>query len=286
MDNAARRIRQLLSLTLDKGYLAPDHAMAVASKLLEAEPLPDPFALLGTAFIRHAVTLDPFDREKIRLASEVNTRVPHNPFSLWIAMAEDLTANDPVPENIPAPHLDTASHDEILEYMNAQPANAMRYPTMLHLWQAGRYDTFEQAVQIMSGSHSGLLAGPTMAWGAWFANKPLLAEMLLDESVPNFLTLNLQAQMAKGDEKTVLLHASLEIEPFQPATIMALHGNTPISDSHTALGRRMQLADLEQQDDRDLTDTHPDFTSILSELLPYFPPTVRDFWHELLPYQQ
>lgn len=226
MHNAAQLIRQIITLTRNSGYLAPDHAMAVAGNILDAHPLPDAFALLAPALMRHAAIFDPFDREKLRLAEDLNSRVAHAPFTQWIHTAQDLTTREPVPENIPYPDTETASPKAFVDYLEHQPANVSRFPILLHLWQSGAKEALIQAIQIMSGSPSGLLAAPTMAWGAYSAGEPILAEMLLDEGVDNFLTHNLRAKLAldKGQHDTAIQHflTSLETELFQPAVIEQL----------------------------------------------------------------
>lgn len=109
MDNTAQRIRQVIALMLKRGFLAPDHAMAVANNLLEAQPLSDAFAFMGAGLVRQSVILDPFDREKVRLADKINERINHRPFSLWLTKAKDLTAKEPVPDNTPQPNCTSAS---------------------------------------------------------------------------------------------------------------------------------------------------------------------------------
>lgn len=246
MHNAARLAHQIITLTRNNGYLAPDHAMAVAGNILDAQPLPDAFAALAPALIRHAAIFDPFDREKIRLAEDVNSRIAHQPFTEWIAIAKDLTRQEPVPENLPYPDTANAPASAFIQYMESQPANVSRFPILLHLWQAGEHDALLAAIQIMSGSPSGLLAGPIMAWGAYSAGETVLAEMLLDEGVTSFLTHNLRARMTMDTGNTGLAAdhflASLEAEPFQPVVIEQLAelktaqpAPSPGADSHVCL---------------------------------------------------
>lgn len=223
MHNGAALVRQIIHLVRNSGYLAPDHAVSVAGNILDAKPLPDAFALLAPALIRQAAMFDPFDREKLRLARDVDGRIGHEPFSRWLQTARDLTHAEPIPENIPQPDPKSASPDEFVAYMESQPANIIRLPVLLHLWQAGARDALTAATRIMAASPSGLLAGPLMAWGAYCAGELLLAEMLLDEGVDNFLAHNLRARLAldDGDIDTARAHllASLETEPLQPAVI-------------------------------------------------------------------
>lgn len=247
--------------------------------------MPDAFALVGAALIRQAAILDPFDREKLRLADDISAKVPNRPFGLWLAMAKDLTKQDPLPENVQEPVLAEASLTEIVDWLNAQPSNAMRYHVMLKLWHTGAFEPFEQAVQIMSASPSGLLAAPVMAWGAYFAGKPLLAEMLLEEGVPAFPGHNLRAHMAfeNGEKETAVHHlqASLVAEPLQPFCLMALRNQQTIADTHVRLGKRMSMADLET------TNTEPTGNGLgkaVEELLPTLPQVVGDFWKDILPY--
>lgn len=226
MHNAAQLVSQILDMVRNAGYLAPDHAVSVAGNILQAHPLPDAFAVLAPALIRHAAIFDPFDREKLRLARDVNDRVPHPPFSKWLRTATELTNQEPVAENIPYPDPDSAGPDEFVAYLERQPANAARLPVLLHLWQHGAADETIRAIRIMAASPSGLLAAPVMAWGAYAANEPLLARMLLDEGVDAFPAHNLRARLAldKGDTAVARNHllASLEMEPFQPAIIEQL----------------------------------------------------------------
>ncbi|QJB58459.1 glycosyltransferase [Pseudodesulfovibrio sp. zrk46] len=246
MSNASRLTQQIITLVRNSGYLAPDHAMAVAGNILEAQPLPDAFAHLAPALIRHAAIFDPFDREKIRLAEDVNSRIAHQPFTEWLQVAKRLVEQEPVPELIPFPNNETAQASEYVEYMRQQSANDNRLPVLLHLWQTGARDELLEGIRIMAASPAGLLAGPTMAWGAYSAGENELAQMLLDESVTNFLSHNLRARFAMdaGDTDAARehLHASLEAEPFQPAIIeqlAALHeaDNTtpPGQDTHICL---------------------------------------------------
>lgn len=246
MHNAAKLIRQLITLIRNSGYLAPDHAMAVAGNILDAHPLPDAFAMLAPALMRHAAIFDPFDREKIRLAEDLNNRVSHAPFTDWVLTAGRLTSQEPVPENIPYPDAKTAQPSEFIHYLESQPANVSRFPILLHLWQSGAKDELIQAIQIISGSPSGLLAAPTMAWGAYSAGETLLAEMLLEEGVDSFLAHNLRAKLAldanQMNQAEQYLLTSLEAEPLQPAVIeqlAKLRSSVPIAlpdeDTHICL---------------------------------------------------
>lgn len=280
MHNATRRIRQIIALVLDKGYLAPDHAVAVAGKLLETCPLPDAFTLLGAAILRHAAILDPFKRETVRLAGEVNRRVPHQPFTVWLETAEELASREPIPESL-APPPRTASPDDHIAYLKAQPANSLRYPIMLRLWQSGDHETFEQAVQIMSASPTGLICAPTMAWGAFFANRPLLAHLLLEEGVPNFLGHALRARLAPRNERNGLLHAGLAAEPFQPSVLSALATGRGLARAHRTLGKPMRPKDLRNGNVPDLDAMHPRFIQDLDIILTALPPSAADFWREL-----
>lgn len=224
MHNAARLVSRLVHLTRNSGYLAPDHATAAAGTLLEARPLTPPLAALGSALVRHAAAFDPFDRDTLRLAEDVNRTLGHPPMGHWLTRARRLTDAEPVPENIDPP--DATTPDDLLAYVLAQPANAHRYPAVLALWRAGARQQLVRAIEVMAASPSGLLAGPMLAWGAHGAGEPLLAGMLLDESVPNFTAHNLHARMAldKGDTTAARDHllASLDAEPFQPAAVELL----------------------------------------------------------------
>ncbi|ADU63361.1 MAG: glycosyltransferase [Pseudodesulfovibrio sp.] len=226
MTNAARLVSRLVERTRASGYLAPDHALAAAGTLLEARPLTPVLAALGSALIRHAAIFDPFDRDTLRLARDVNHSLGHPPMGEWLDRAHQLTDAEPVPENIDLPDMQAASPDALIAYMQAQPANACRYPALLALWRLGARGQLLRAVEIMAASPSGLLAGPVLAWGAYGAGEPLLARMLLDESVPAFPGLNLRARLAldQGDMAAARQHlaASLDAEPFQPAVIEQL----------------------------------------------------------------
>lgn len=226
MSNALQLIRQILTLTRHNGYLAPDHAMAVAGNILDAQPLPDAFAMLAPALIRHAALFAPFDRDKIRLADDVNSRIAHPPFTEWLKTAKQLNDREPVPDNIAYPDTETAPPAAFADYMKQQPANANRLPVLLHLWQSGARAELIEGIRIMAGSPSGFLAAPIMAWGAYSADEPLLAEMLLDEGVTSFLAYNLRSRLAldKGETEEARQHLldSLEAEPFQPAAIEQL----------------------------------------------------------------
>ncbi|QGY38726.1 hypothetical protein GM415_00745 [Pseudodesulfovibrio cashew] len=289
MNDAAWRIRRIVTLLLDRGYLAPDHAMAVASKLLEVEPLTDGFALLGAALTRQAATLAPFDREKLRLAKEVDSRIPHPFFSGWVEVALRLTDKEPIPARLTMPDRQRASAGAFLEYMHNQPSNLHRFHALLHLRQAGESEAFEQGVQIITSSHSGLLAGPIMAWGAYLAGKPLLAEMLLDEGVICFLTHNLRAQMAfeKGErgEAAAQLHTSLELEPLQPVLIemlAAIKGGAQRSHelemAHNRIGQKAALSDLAEMESTGVETQALRFSQTLDAVLPTLPAGPRDFW--------
>ncbi|MFH1913350.1 MAG: glycosyltransferase [Pseudomonadota bacterium] len=226
MDNAARLVSRLVTLTRNSGYLAPDHATAAAATLLDARPLTPPLAALGSGLVRHAAIFDPFDRDTIRLAEDVNRTLGHPPMGHWLVQARRLTDSEPVPENIAPPDPRTAAPDDLLAHVRAQPANAHRYPVLLALWRACAREQLIKAIEIMAASPSGLLAGPMLAWGAYGAGEPLLAQMLLDESVPAFPAHTLRARMAldQGDAAGARTHllASLGAEPFQPAVIEQL----------------------------------------------------------------
>lgn len=223
MHNSSRIVRQLITLVRNSGYLRPDHAMAVTGNILDAHPLPDAFGVLSPALIRHAALFDPFDREKLRLAEDVNRRVSHEPFTHWLDSARRLTDKDPIPENVPAPDPNTAPPEAFIQYLQRQPCNDNRFSALLHLWQTGAREAFLEGVQIISASPSGLLAAPIMAWGAYAANEKPLATMLLEESIETFQSINLRARMALDSNDTEqalnLLRRSLEAEPFQPALI-------------------------------------------------------------------
>lgn len=246
MHNSSRLVRQLINLVRNSGYLRPDHAMAVAGNILDARPLPDAFAALSPALIRHAALFDPFDREKLRLADDVNSRVPHEPFTHWLDSARRLIDKDPIPENITTPAPATATPEAFLQYIQEQPSNDNRFSAMLHLWQTGAREAFLESIQIITASPSGLLAAPVMAWGAYAANQTDLAAMLLDEGAKTFQSVNLRARMAfdNGDTKQgiELLRESLDIEPLQPAVIEQLASlihmdasPAPTSDTHICL---------------------------------------------------
>ncbi|CCH48215.1 glycosyltransferase [Pseudodesulfovibrio piezophilus] len=226
MHTVTSLIQQLITLTRNTGYLTPDHAMAVAGNILEARPLPDALAALAPALLRHATIFDPFDREKIRLAHEINERIPHPPFSQWIRHARALTKDEPIPENIPFPDVSTASAQECIAFIAHQTANSHRYPILLHLWQTGAGPELIKAIRILAASPSGMLAAPLMAWGAYAAGKPLLTEMLLEEGVDSFVAHNLRARIALDSgihaKAVEYLRTSLEAEPFQPAIIEQL----------------------------------------------------------------
>ena len=244
MHNVPQLVSQILDMVRNSGYLAPDHAVSVAGNILEARPLPDAFAALAPALIRHAAIFDPFDREKLRLAADVDGRVPHPPFSRWIKTAMELTDREPVAENLPHPDPQTASPEDFLAYLERQPANASRFPVLLHLWQAGEGEALIRAIRIMAGSPSGLLAAPVMAWGAYAAGEPMLAQMLLDEGVDAFPARNLRARLAldAGDHAAARDHllASMDGEPFQPGVIeqlarLHLDDVSPGHDVHVCL---------------------------------------------------
>lgn len=226
MHNGAALVRQIIHLARNSGYLAPDHAVSVAGNILDAKPLPDEFAVLAPALIRMAALFDPFDREKLRLARDVDGRVAHASFTRWLDQARQLTDGEPVPDNLPHPDPQGAPPAAFVEYIEAQSANVSRLPVLMHLWQAGARDELVRAIRIMAASPSGLLAGPLMAWGAYGAGEPLLAQMLLDEGVENFLASNLRARLALDVADTHAardhLLQSLEAEPFQPAIIEQL----------------------------------------------------------------
>jgi len=226
MHNAARLVSRLVTRTRSSGYLAPDHATAAAGTLLEARPLAPPLAALGSGLVRHAAVFDPFDRDTLRLAEDIDRTLGHPPMGDWLVTARAMTDAEPVPENIAPPDPRTAEPDALLAHVLAQPANAHRYPILLALWRLGARDQLIRAIEIMAASPSGLLAGPVLAWGALGAGEPLLARMLLDEAVPAFPGHNLRARMAldQGDAATARAHllASLDAEPFQPAVIEQL----------------------------------------------------------------
>ena len=226
MHNGSQLVSRILDMVRASGYLAPDHAVSVAGNILDAHPLPDAFAALAPALIRHAAVFDPFDREKLRLAADVDGRVSHPDFSRWLKTAVELTDREPMPENLGHPDPESASPEDFVAYMERQPANVSRFPVLLHLWQAGDGDALVRAIRIVAASPSGLLAAPVMAWGAYAAGDPLLAQMLLDEGVDAFPARNLRARLAMdaGDHDAARDHllASLEAEPFQPGVIEQL----------------------------------------------------------------
>jgi len=292
MDDSKRRILRLINLMRERGHLAPDHATAAAGKLLEAEPLPPGFAFVAAGLVRHAAILDPFDREKARLASDVNAPMRHAPFDSWLRLARELTEDEPIPENIPMPGEPAA----LVEYMKRQPANAMRLPALLRLAGMGANDSFQAGIQYLSGSQSGLLAAPIMAWHAHFLGETLLAEMLLDEGVHSFPADNLRALFAlksgDRDAASVWLVDSLESEPFQPAILEILAGldraapqaaATKLELLHGRIARRMNLADMEAIN-RDLRDQGGvDFLLSLAKAMPACRANALVFWQTLAP---
>lgn len=292
MDDSKRRILRLINLMRERGHLAPDHATAAAGKLLEAEPLPQGFAFVAAALVRHAAILDPFDRDKLRLASDVNAPMRHIQFDGWLRHARELTEDEPIPENIPMPGEPAA----LVDYMARQPANAMRLPALLRLAGTGDADAFQAGVQFLSGSRSGLLVAPVMAWHAHFLGESLLAEMLLDEGVHSFPAVNLRALLAlrSGDRETaaIWLVDSLELEPFQPAILELLaemDRSAPqaaaarLEQLHGRIARRMNLADMEAIN-RDLRDQGgEDFLLSLAKALPSCRANALVFWRTLTP---
>lgn len=287
MTETALRIRRLINLMRERGHLAPDHATASASKLLEAEPLVPGFAFVAASLVRHAAVLAPFDREKRRLAKDVNAPMRHNPFDDWLWRADDLTHSDPVPENVPMP----ADSAALVTYIEAQPANELRLPALLRLRRLGDNERFQAGVQLLSGSPSGLLAGPIMAWQAHFLNEELLAQMLLDEGVLSFPALNLRGLLAikagNLDEGRRQLIDSLEEEPFQPAIIELLANgiskDTParLEALHDKLGQPMSLEDVEKVNDELKNDVSPHFPYLLAKVLPSLRANATVFWQTL-----
>jgi len=290
MDSTTKRIRRTITLLRHRGYLAPDHATASASKLLEAEPTPPGFAFVAAALLRHAAILDPFDRDKLRLAEEVNASMRHAPFDQWAATARKMTDTEPIPEGMLMP----GTPEGLVDYIKRQPANILRLAALLRIRRAGDNHAFEAGVQHISGSSSGLLAAPIMAWHAHFLGKSLLAEMLLDEGVPNFLTHNLRALMAleahKSESAARYLTNSLEMEPFQPGIIevlSAIHEAIPkavvtrLQDQHARVANKMSLEDM-REINRDLRDDPvDDFLRILGQGIPSFKANATVFWQTL-----
>ncbi len=226
MHNAAHRVSRLIHLTRASGDLAPDHALAAAGTLLEARPLTPGLAALGAGLVRHAAIFDPFNRDTIRLATDMHRTIGHPPMEDWLTQARTLNDTEPLPEPMAPPDTDSADPDALLDYIRAQPANAYRYPVLLRVWQSGMRGPLLGGIKAVASSESGPLAGPTLAWGAYGAGEPELAEQLLDHAVPSFAGLNLRARMAMDrDDRAqagLFLRASLEMEPFQPAAIELL----------------------------------------------------------------
>lgn len=292
MDESKQRILRLIHLMRERGHLAPDHATAAAGKLLEAEPLPQGFAFVAAGLVRHAAILDPFDRDKTRLAADVNAPMRHAPFDAWLRLARELTEDEPVPENIPMP----GEPGELVDYMALQPANVMRLPALLRLAAKGETDSFQAGIQFLSGSRSGLLAAPLLAWHAHFLGERFLAEMLLDEGVHSFPADNLYALFAlkSGDreEATFRLADSLESEPFQPAIMELLAEMDTLTPQvaaaklerlHEKIARRMDLAEMEAIN-RDLRDQGGEyFLHALGKALPICRANATVFWQTLVP---
>ena len=242
MQIITQRVAQIVNLARQSGYISPDHAISIAGDILETRPLPPEFTRLAPALIRQASIYNPFERETVRLASQITEQTGNPPFAKWVAMALNMTNSEPVPENIPYPDIETASADDFVAYMEAQEANVDRLPILTHLWQTGERDGLLRAIEIMAASQAGMLAAPIMAWGAYGAGETHLAQMLLDEGVENFIGLNLRARLALDDGQTDLamtnLIMSLDHEPFQPAVIELLAELTaaaelPIPDDDT-----------------------------------------------------
>ncbi len=226
MNLVTQKVTQILNLTRQVGFIAPDHAIAIAGSILETRPLPPEFTRLAPALIRQAAVFNPFDQETVRLAWDISKQTENPPFSAWVGTAMEITEAEPVPDNLPYPDTETASADDFIAYLEAQQANDNRWPILLHLWQKKERAALLRAIEIMAASPGGLLAAPLMAWGAYSAGEPLLAQMLLDEGVDNFMTLNLRARLAWDEgqlvrAKTFLLQ-SLDHEPFQPTAIELL----------------------------------------------------------------
>lgn len=108
MHNATRRIRQIIALVLDKGYLAPDHAVAVAGKLLETCPLPDAFTLLGDT--------DP--EQSLPTSGYLNV--------FFDARSPDLPAQLCEPGRFLVSHVDAPLVEE-----RPTPAEAVQYPAVV-----------------------------------------------------------------------------------------------------------------------------------------------------------
>jgi|GEM_PF-2705047 len=290
MSNTARRIRLTIQLLHERGHLAPDHAMASAAKLMETTPLPPGFAFASAGLLRHAAILAPFDRNKLRLAEDVNTPMRHVPFDKWLSTAHQLTDLEPVPENLPMP----TTPEDLVRYMETQTANVMRLPALLRLRHLGDIDAFQAGVQTISGSPSGMLAAPIMAWQAHFLGEHFLAVMLLDEGISNFLTQNLRALHAfqsKDKEKALshLVH-TLELEPFQPGIIAILADLADASSTelviqleslHDKIAQKMNLADLEAVNESIRDDDLEDFLRVLETATPYFRSNATIFWQTL-----
>ena len=188
--------------------------------------MPPEFTALAPALIRQAAIFNPFDRETIRLASDIERKIGKSPFAKWSSTALELTNDEPVPDNTPYPDTETASADSFLAYMETQKANANRLPILLHLWQTGEREALLRAIEIMTSSRSGLLAAPLMAWGMYGAGEQSLCESLLDKGTDNFLGLNLRARLAldSGQPDLAMTHLinSLDNEPFQPSAVELL----------------------------------------------------------------
>lgn len=294
MSDIARSIREIVTLHLNRGILTPEHAKSMSNELLETLPLPDGFALMGSALFRHATMNTPFDKEMLELAEKVDFSFPNPYFRGWLEVAKKMTAEDSPPTGIPMPDPASADPSAIVEYMKGEPANMFRFQALINLWHLNAADEYEEGVQIMAASPSGFLAAPIMAWGAYILDKPLLAEMLLDEGVPSFLGQNLRAQCAwyKGDFMRAidLLHTSLEWEPFQPVLIemlaalkMGMHRAHELEMAHSNLGRKTTDEDLSNPGLLDMETTAVLFSQSLESVISELPESPNNFWERLSP---
>lgn len=287
MPHTSTLTHQVITLHHQLGYLAPDHAMAVAGKLLETEPLPDEFAILAPALVRQAAILAPFDREKLRLAREVNTRLPHPPFTNWVNKAWDINNKEPVADLIPYPG-EGAPASAHLAYIKDQPATERKLFVLISLWKTKAYEELVEGVRIIAQSKAGLLAAPILAWASFDAGDHLLAKMLLDEGIDNFLSPLLKGRLALENGKTEqgmdFLAESLNMEPFQPCTLellafpkrrKQLEGLQP---HHFRLTSRVSLDELQSMNEENQSAKLKEAVTLS---LPALTGVARDVWLNL-----
>ena len=199
-----------------RGTLETAPAIWAAQQLLEGTPSAAQMEL-AHALLRHALALEPWDRELATLANSLAAAMGRPPL--------------PLPDAPPRAAIDTIverHRDDLLALLRTDLPAPARHRILLSLWAAGQHPEV-----VATEAHTWARATPSspnfgiLAWAAHGLGATELRDLLLERAAPTcFWAENLRAAIAMlhGDAEAARRHlvASLRLEPAQPHAVEQL----------------------------------------------------------------